>query len=156
MSVVFGIDPGPSGAISAIWLSDGKPFLTSHKLSGTEADAREFIESFDLEGCFAVIERVHSMPKQGVSSSFKFGQSYGFLRGLLVGLKVPFSEVTPQQWQKYMACMTKGDKNVSKARAQQLWPHIKFTHATADSMLIAEYGRRTNPRIKEASHGGKS
>lgn len=156
MSVVFGIDPGQSGAISAIWLSDGKPFLKSHKLNGTEADAREFIESFDLNGAFAVIERVHSMPKQGVSSSFKFGQSYGFLRGLLIGLKVPFSEVTPQQWQKYMCCMTKGDKNISKARAQQLWPHIKFTHANADSMLIAEYGKRTNPRAKEAPHGDES
>jgi len=141
MSVVFGIDPGQSGAISAIWLSDGVPANTIHKLTETETDAREFLEGFDLEGSFAVIERVHSMPKQGVSSSFKFGQSYGFLRGLLIGLKIPFREVNPRQWQRAMSCLSKGKKNVTKARAQQLWPNIKFTHATADSMLIAEYGR---------------
>lgn len=143
MSVVFGIDPGQSGAISAIWLSDGVPFVKSHKLTETETDAREWMEGFELTGSFAVIEKVHSMPKNGVSSMFKFGQSYGFLRGLLVGLRIPFHEVTPQQWQKAMSCMSKGKKNVTKARAQQLWPNIKFTHATADSMLIAEYGRRT-------------
>jgi hypothetical protein len=40
---------------------------------------------------------------------------------------------------------TKGDKNVSKRRAQELFPQLKVTHATADALLIAEYGRRQKP-----------
>jgi len=40
--------------------------------------------------------------------------------------------------------MTGGDKNVSKRRAQELFPEIKITHAIADALLIAEYARRTN------------
>ncbi len=82
------------------------------------------------------------MPKQGVTSSFTFGKNYGFLIGLLTAIQIPFKFVTPQQWQKGMQCLTKGDKNVSKSAAQRLWPKVKVTHAIADSMLIAEYGRK--------------
>ncbi len=73
---------------------------------------------------------------------FKFGASYGFLKGLLVGMQIEFEEVTPQKWQKAMGCMTKGDKNVSKSAAQRLFPREKVVHATADAMLIAEFCRR--------------
>jgi crossover junction endodeoxyribonuclease RuvC len=91
---------------------------------------------------FAIIEKVHSMPKQGVASSFKFGQSYGFLRGCLVASGIPFEEVSPQVWQKELGCLSKGDKNVTKARAQSLFPQLRITHATADALLICEYARR--------------
>ena len=33
------------------------------------------------------------------------------------------------------------DKNVTKNRAQQLWPTIKVTHAIADALLLGEYCR---------------
>jgi crossover junction endodeoxyribonuclease RuvC len=93
------------------------------------------------------------MPKQGVSSTFKFGQGYGGLEMALTGWEIPFERVTPQRWQKEMGCLTKGDKNVSKRRAQELFPHLKVTHKLADSLLIAEYGWRTHgwsgDRVKE-------
>jgi hypothetical protein len=38
--------------------------------------------------------------------------------------------------------MTKGDKNVTKRMAQQLYPDIKITHANADALLIHEYGKQ--------------
>jgi hypothetical protein len=57
-------------------------------------------------------------------------------------LKIPFEEVSPVKWQKVMGCLSKGDKNVTKAAAQRLFPDIKITHAIADALLIAEYGRR--------------
>jgi len=41
-----------------------------------------------------------------------------------------------------MGCLTKGDKNVSKRRAQELFPALKVTHAIADALLIAEFARR--------------
>jgi len=41
-----------------------------------------------------------------------------------------------------MGCMTKGDKNVSKRRSQELFPQIKVTHAIADALLIASYGAK--------------
>ena len=141
--IVLGIDPGASGAIVALSMDVEQRTVTMFKLSQTEADIAVWLEGLcDQVMPHAFIERVHSMPKQGVSSSFKFGQSYGFLRGLLCGFAIPFEEVSPQKWQREMGCLTGGKKNVSKQKAQQLFPREKITHATADALLIAEYGRR--------------
>ena len=136
----LGIDPGASGGLA--WISDVA--CGCEKFAATE---RDILRQFDaaceyVNLIIAAIERVHSMPKQGVASSFKFGQSYGFLRGLLTAMEIPFEEVTPQTWQKSMGCLSKGDKNVTKQKAQQLFPELKITHATADALLIAEYARR--------------
>ena len=139
-SVFIGIDPGQSGGIAFI---DGS-FASASKMPESEKDTADMLEEFlAFEAplvCF--IENVHTMPKQGISSAGKFMRHYGFLRGLLIGLKIPFEEITPQVWQKEMNCRTGGDKNVSKAKAQQLWPNLKITHALADALLIAECARR--------------
>lgn len=149
----IGCDPGKSGCI-AVLLPNGTAKVC--KLSETEADIRDFVSRISdlcfLENwpMFAYVERVSAMPKQGVSSTFKFGASYGFLRGLLVALKIPFEEVTPGTWQRALKCLSGGDKNVTKARAQQLFPAMTITHAIADGLLIAEYGRRVS-RISTAA-----
>lgn len=150
MELYIGIDPGATGAIAVLTPSG---FLATCKLKETEHDIAEFIRETivrpDLP-CFAYLERVHSMPKQGVSSSFKFGESFGFLRGLLVAHQIPFELVTPQSWQGSMKCRSGGDKNITKGAAQRLFPSLKITHATADALLIAEHCRRERMR-KEAA-----
>ena len=78
----------------------------------------------------------------GVVSSFSFGRGYGNLEMALTAAGIPFERVRPQVWQKALGCMTKGDKNVSKRKAQELFPQLKITHATADALLLAEFGRR--------------
>ncbi len=61
---------------------------------------------------------------------------------MLIASRIPFEEVTPQKWQKTLSCLSRGDKNITKAKAQQLFPGLRVTHATADALLIAEYARR--------------
>jgi hypothetical protein len=51
--------------------------------------------------------------------------------------------VTPFTWQKRLQCLSGGDKNVTKARAQQLFPGVKISHITADALLLAEFCRLT-------------
>lgn len=142
--LICGLDPGASGGIAL--LGDG--FTEAHPTPDTEADTAELIREYAPHITKAYIEAVHSMPKQGVASSFKFGRSYGFLRGLLIGMKIPFEEVSPQRWTKDMRLVggTKGTekKNKHKSFCQQLFPHLKITHAIADALLIAEFGRRRN------------
>jgi crossover junction endodeoxyribonuclease RuvC len=148
---IIGIDPGKSGAVCMVCVgaveypkhTDEFVFI---KLDGTEKDIYTLIDGFknSVTGdWFAYIENVHSMPKQGVVSAFSFGRNFGFLIGLLTALKIPYEFVSPQKWQKAMGCLSKGDKNVTKAAAQRLFPDIKITHSIADALLIAEYGRRT-------------
>lgn len=139
--IYFGIDPGKSGAMAAVW-GDGEAYITHIKGDSTEADLWAWIKGFDLDNARAVIEVVASSPQMGVVSAFTFGRSYGFLRGVLTAAEVPIVEVRPQRWQKAMSCLSKGDKNVTKAAAQRIWPKHKITHANADALLLAEYGRR--------------
>lgn len=147
----LGIDPGKSGSIVVIdwWEKNSRlgrateTTITHCKLDGTETDIWNWLnDNTDMLNAVATIENVHAMPKQGVSSSFTFGKNFGFLIGLLTASSIPYKFITPQKWQKGMQCLTKGDKNVSKAAAQRLWPKLKITHANADALLIAEYGRQ--------------
>ncbi len=144
---VIGIDPGQAGGIAYV-TSASSGF--AEKMPETEHDVFEMFENLvlsdDASPVTAYIEKVHSMPKQGVTSTFKFGMGYGFLRGILVAQGVPFHEVTPQQWQKTMGCLSHGDKNITKAAAQRLYPDLKITHAIADSLLIARYGWQIEKR----------
>jgi len=140
--IYLGIDPGKSGAIAAI--DQYGNIVDIIKGDKTEHDIAEWLRSTSLDdGSKAVLEKVGPMPKQGVTSVFTFGKSYGFLRGLLAANCVSYEEATHQKWQKAMGCLTGGDKNVSKAAAQRLWPTFKITHANADALLIAEFCRRT-------------
>ena len=141
---IIGIDPGTNGGIA--WITDGR--ACAEKMPDTLQDLWELIMSIRIDSekngsaIFANIEFVSSSPQMGVVSSFSFGRGYGNLEMALTAAGIPFERVRPQVWQKAMGCLTKGDKNITKRKAQELFPSIKITHAIADSLLIAEYGRR--------------
>jgi hypothetical protein len=145
----LGCDPGMSGAVVVLDSAGVAMFI---KNAETESDLAQFISDCGDHSCFGYIERVSAMPKQGVSSTFKFGVSFGFLRGCLISSGIPFEEVTPRKWQAAMGCLSGGDKNVTKARAQQLFPQIKVIHAIADALLIAEFCRRVRSGQLSRNH----
>lgn len=149
MKTIIGIDPGINGGIA--WIVDGDARV--EKMPETIADLWELISDIRYQeyatprlegehGCKAYIEKVSSSPQMGVVSSFSFGRGYGNLEMALTAAGIPFKRPRPQEWQKALSCLTKGDKNITKKRAQELFPHIKCTHAVSDALLIAEYGRR--------------
>ena len=137
----IGIDPGgASGGLALLRYDTDELFdVQACKMPATERDIVEQLREWQaLAPCRALIERVHAMPKQGVSSSFAFGRNVGVLHGALAALRIPYDEITPQRWQTFMGCMTRGDKTVTKRRAQQVLPQVeKITHATADALLLA-------------------
>ena len=151
-TIAIGVDPGVSGGIA--WIDDDGPH--AEKMPSTELDTWSVIQSVGGHESFALIERVHSMPKQGVASTFKFGTNYGILRGQLAAASdvtgLAWDDVSPQKWQKAFGLPSLKDcggsitkkKNFHKAKAQQLFPSLKITHAIADALLIAEYARRTH------------
>ena len=143
--IVLGVDPGANGGIA--WIDyNGKACV--EKMPDTLQDLWDLVVSISLEagtggtGIRAYLESVSSSPQMGVVSAFSFGRGYGNLEMALTAAGIPFERVRPQVWQKALGCMTKGDKNVSKRRAQELFPDRKVTHATADALLIAYYGTR--------------
>ena len=148
MKTIIGVDPGTNGGIA--WITDGKACV--EKMPATLKDLWELIHDIAFscnyaanripQGFKCYLESVHSSPQMGVKSSFTFGNGYGHLEMALTAAGIPFERVSPQKWQKAMGCMTGGDKNVSKARAQELFPDITVTHAKADALLIAVYGTK--------------
>ena len=141
----IGIDPGTNGGIA--WITDGKACV--EKMPDTLQDLWELICDIHSDmgqmkqaPIKAYIEQVHSSPQMGVKSAFTFGNGFGHLEMALTAAGIPFERVRPQVWQKALGCMTKGDKNITKRKAQELFPDIKVTHATADSLLIAYYGTK--------------
>jgi len=133
--IYIGIDPGKSGSIAFIHGEDAWsiPNNSTHKdLADAITDA-QCIAPIQ----FALIERVSASPQMGTVSAFSFGQSYGALEMLLTCCGVPFERITPVTWQNAMKCRTGGNKNISKQRAQELFPNVKVTHKNADALLLA-------------------
>lgn len=165
--VYIGIDPGQDGGLALLggskprcgvggrYLPPCRVELTS--MPPTERDIWDWIfaKSDPPEGTiFAMIEKVHSMPKQGIASTFKFGVGYGGLRMALTAVRIPFEEVSPQAWQKALGIPRRKKtetnttwKNRLKAKAQQLFPKTEVILKTADALLIAEYCRRKHTGI---------
>lgn len=137
--MIIGIDPGSSGGVAFIF-ENGE--VEAFKMPDTERDILDLLSSTGDEKPVVFLEKVHTMKGQGIASSGKFMQGYGLLRGIVTALKYPLYDVTPQKWQKSLSCLSGGNKNVTKQAAQQLFPQLKITLATADALLIAEYGRR--------------
>ena len=149
--ITIGIDVGANGGIA--WIDyNGKACV--EKIPDTLQDLWELLcditsypkSSIDGRSYKAYIEQVASSPQMGVVSAFSFGRGYGNLEMALTAAGIPFERVRPQVWQKALGCMTKGDKNVSKRKAQELFPSIKATHWSSDALLIAAYGCRIHSR----------
>ena len=143
--LIIGIDPGKSGAVA--WYKKGEHHAAPFK----NMDDAEMLETFESLGknTFAYLENVHSMPGQGVASTFKFGVHFGKLKMALTAAGIGYETVAPAVWQKAMGCLSGGDKKVTREKAIELFPKVSIkgsgtrapTHAVADALLIAEYGR---------------
>ena len=132
----IGIDIGCNGA-AVIMDADGVIVDIIKFKDSTVHDIADWFNEWT--DAVAMVEKVSSSPQMGVKSAFTFGQGLGQLEGILAARKIAFKYATPQTWQKAMKCMSKGDKNVTKAAAQRLYPDMKITHAIADAILIARY-----------------
>jgi hypothetical protein len=89
----------------------------------------------------AVIERVGSMPGQGVSSSFNFGVGFGSCLPVLQLCKLPIHLVTPAKWKRDLGLSR--DKNASLDKARLLFPganlSLKKHDGRAEALLLGHW-----------------
>jgi|GEM_PF-1935492 len=162
--VILGIDPGMSGGIAKLKQDGTSWYPSAQPMPATEASIVDCLWAFQKEAqeenleiiCF--LEHIQPMPiikrskgpqgetreevSPGLNQIGNFMKHYGFLRGCLMSIGIPVEDIRPQAWQKLLGCMTRGNKNVSKVKAQEMFPTIQVTHRIADSLLIAEAGRK--------------
>jgi len=152
--IVAGIDPGLKGAIGLVQDKKAKVFpmptlkLTKSKKTIDEQALREYFVKYKVKHVY--IEKVSARPGQGVTSMFNFGAGWGLVRGILVGLQIPYTLVAPQTWKKVMCKDMPKSKDSTIIVAKRLWPKLnlkptprsKESDGMADAVCIAEYGRR--------------
>ena len=152
--IIFGIDPGISGAISILenkkiieifdmpTMIDGK----KNKKQVNGAQVANIIKNKlgDNKETIIVVEHVNAMPGQGVTSMFNFGQSFGVIKGICSALSLPIYFVRPTKWKKYFN-LIKTNKDASRTKVIQVYPQIsnqlsrKKDSNKADAILIARY-----------------
>jgi crossover junction endodeoxyribonuclease RuvC len=143
---IVGIDPGQSGALAFYFPeSPGRVAVEDMPVAGDHVDAAGLAQRIaQLRPDLAVVESVHSMPNQGVASSFRFGRSFGVVIGVVAALHVPAHFVAPGRWKKHFRLSS--DKDQARALALQLWPvnadrfQRKRDADRAEAALIARFG----------------
>jgi hypothetical protein len=148
----IGIDPGKTGAIAIVNEYRQGVVVSMPPDERTIRDlfcnvVKEYYgEERPSKKCMVALEWEHSFPGCGAASSWTFGVHYGFIRGVLTALDVPFEEIGPQQWMRALRIK----KNIqARSKANQLartrlwYPHFKPGRENSDAILIAEFMRRT-------------
>jgi len=153
---IIGIDPGLNGGLAAIY-DEGLPSVSVMPITGSgkgrELDLSTLAGWISDDVAKVYVEKVHAMPKQGVSSTFKFGVGYGSVLGVCAALHIPVVLVTPQEWKKTIlrGLSWKGNKAASIQYCQRRWPEVSLLatkqsrkphDGKADALCIAEYGWR--------------
>jgi len=148
MKITIGIDPGKSGGYAIAW-GESYSSINLHTL-GEDFEFVEHIQDLvdhpDVTSIEAVVELVPPFAGKIIpsSTSFKLGENYGFIQGVLRTAGIPFTLVRPQEWQKGLSGLkgltSNKRKKVLMNHAKQFFPNTKgLTLKTADAILILRY-----------------
>lgn len=140
----IGIDPGRHGGL-AVMYSDGAITVMPLK-EDTMIVVMRTLSGIPARCC---LEKVHAMPKQGVASTFTFGENYGFIKGVLECNHISYQEIPPERWKKEFGLNSDKKKSIEVCR--KLFPDVDLrptercrtdNDGMAEAVLLAEYARR--------------
>jgi crossover junction endodeoxyribonuclease RuvC len=157
MTIIFGIDPGLSGAVAIF--QDGQ-LLAVHPIAVVERvvarKAKRFVDPHANRLFFdeykpdeVFIEKVGARPSQGSVSTFGFGFSAGIIHGLSAASKI--STVEPVVWKRHFGLLGT-DKKASRELATQMFPafaknfRLVRQDGLAEACLIGAWGIRSQPQ----------
>ena len=149
-TIFIGIDPGKNGGIAVIDTYE-KVLQTIPYSDEALLDLFEKISRMYDDARFSVccLEKVGARPGQGVVSMFSFGQSVGYIKGVLEAFKIPYQEISPQKWKKEFGLNS--EKAASAEVCRKLFPDVNLLASSrckkphdgmAEALLMAEYARR--------------
>ncbi len=149
--IVAGIDVGFSGAICImgdspanhiVYLSDMPIIKVGKKNEFDDVAFRDILEEHEVEQVW--IEKAQAMPGQGIVSTGRYLEQYGRMRGICVGLRIPYQLVHPKTWKGKMLRDMPKEKGASIVKVKQLYPDLelpfKKDHGKCDAVLICLYG----------------
>lgn len=155
-TLIMGIDPGLSGAVALYHPGANVPVaIHDMPLSPPGKSGKRSIDLFQLAALIdgyaadtkiAIIEEVHAMPGQGVTSMFRFGFATGAITGIVAANYVPYLTAHPAAWKAAMGLSF--NKDLSREKAAKLFPHFshyferKKDDGRAEALLLAVFAAR--------------
>ena len=152
---ILGVDTGQTGALSVVNMEVGHaPKLEAVlrmpiQLLGAKKivhalEVIKWLEEHPVD--IAIVELVHAMPKQGVSSTFQFGRSAGAIEALVWSHVGRIDWITPQVWKKEhkLIGLPKSAACDATERVFGWRPKLKKDEAQAEAALIALAWGRIN------------
>ena len=151
MAIFCGIDPGKKGCLCVLTNSTPTFFdwPKDDDIRTYFGAIAEYIEGVDIE--LAILEKVHAMPKQGVTSMFNFGENLGMWKAFLVIMEIPHLIVPPQQWMKGLVTKSDGPdtKSAVKNVATRMFPRAElhgpkggYKDGRGDALLMSYYAKQ--------------
>lgn len=168
----IGIDPGAKGYVSIIdnngkYIDSFPLFVNPDNPEISELSKNLFALTKYEDCCHVVVENVHALFGSSAKGTFNFGFTYGAIEGVISALGLPYTKVNPKVWQK---TMFKGEKSLFKLSTtgktqvldtkkisfnvcHKIFPTVDLRRSSrakkeddnkADSLMMAEYGRRMN------------
>ncbi len=161
--IALGIDPGLTGAMSAICARRGLLDVADLPTCSNGLETGKMLRwidpkgladifaywadrhEFGKESVVAFIERPIAMPGQQISTAASNFDSLGALRASVALRGYDLNLVTPNEWKRFYGLSTKKGESLEKARVLYPAAPIKLAkhHNRAESILIARYGLRT-------------
>ena len=147
--IVVSADPGMKGGLAILDTTSGIALAAPMPTIGKEIDYRKIHEAFTTSTPdLIVIEKVHAMPGQGVTSMFNFGLGSGALVALATVSTARLVLVTPQMWKKHVLAGTNKDKDAAIQFCNHTYPSVNLIlprcrnahDGMADAVCLAHYG----------------
>ena len=162
MHLSIGIDPGLRGGVASLDPVGAVVGIWPMPVAGGEVHAAGLADLLRSLRCLeshqdigrVCLEKVNAMPKQGVSSTFRFGTGWGMVRGVCAALGIPVVLVPPPVWKKRVLLGLPHDKDGAVQFCTSRWPSADLVmpgfrtphDGIADALCLAEYGRLLEQR----------
>ena len=149
--IIMGVDPGSKGGLSIIKNCSNKlpKIIFFKRMPVVSIYGKKIVDTLKICGDLskykidiAIIEKVHAMPRQGVTSSFQFGRSFGGIEALCYIFAKRVDYVAPAVWKKAIGLGSSKKDSLDMARLkfgnQDVWK-IKSNDGIAEASLLTLY-----------------
>tara|TARA_Y100001933_G_scaffold169732_1_gene167879 strand:- start:55 stop:549 length:495 start_codon:yes stop_codon:yes gene_type:complete len=152
--ILMGIDPGNNGGICIIKNTGNylPEIIFSLRMPVVNIYGKKIIDTLKIHSALsrfkidvAIIEKVHAMPRQGVTSSFQFGRSFGGIEALCYIFARRVDYVAPAVWKKAIGVGSSKKDSLDMARLKfgnlenhDMW-NVKSNDGIAEASLLTLY-----------------
>ncbi len=146
---VLGIDPGLKGGWAVVKVI-GKQLIAGERMTTMTHRGKKLIDARKLHQVLsdapridvAVIEQVHAMPRQGVSSSFTFGRVTGAAESVAMLVAPRVEWVSPATWKRALGLSSDKRESLDAAAmafgSSTRWD-VAANDGIAEAALLARY-----------------